>query len=54
MNVGRENEIDITGYRKRNIFNQERVDYDRESVTKKETFAGVGDLRLPKVLKNVI
>jgi hypothetical protein len=34
-NVGRTNETDITRYRERNIFNRERVDYDRESVTRK-------------------
>jgi hypothetical protein len=34
-NIGRKNETGITRYRERNMFNRERVDYDRESVTRK-------------------
>jgi hypothetical protein len=52
-NVGRKNETGITRYRERNIFNRERVDYDRESVTRKRNICRLTAMHNPYANKSI-
>jgi hypothetical protein len=52
-NVGRKNETGITRYQEWNIFNRERVDYDRESVTRKRNICRLTTMHNPYANKSI-